>query len=740
MAYLRLKPLEHDVVHEGQMRSTKGGHRLRYRLVRTLPLLLFVPLVLFLLPDPASPVTGPSPRTLPDSLRLELPRRAAAKDLTEAVGRGVLAPAVAHAAAGGSVEALLILAGEDALAKATAKAPATTGRTRAVLGATRAAYASQKTRLLGRLGGITVLRDYETLPIVFVRFSGAAAVLRASNDPEIVGIAENERREKTLAQSLPLIGQPSAAAGGNDGAGIGVAILDTGVDFTDPAFGSCTSPNTPAVCRVVVAEDTAPNDGQRDDDGHGTNVSAIVGGVAPGSDLLVFDVFDGNGAFDSDILQAIDSSIANQATFNVRAINLSLGTPEDFRTSPCGGGTNPYVSAFANARAVRITPVVAAGNDAAAFGGFTNGIGAPSCTPGAISVGAVYDGDNGSLDWIDCVDSTTAGDQITCFSQSASILTLLAPGALIVGAGIEQGGTSQASPHVAGAVAVLAEAAPGQSVDAITTAIANSGPSILDARNGVTKHRFDLPAAVAAILAAPSPSPSPSPSPTQGTCTIVGTGAGEVLQGTPGDDFMCGNGGDDYLVPGDGNDTVQGGAGFDFVSYENAAGSVTVNLRAGTGTGFGTDELSQIEGVVGGPFADVITGSAESNDILGFGGDDQLSGSGGFDYLRFDFSASGIEVDLAQGFSAGEGTDVVTGFEGIVGSAGADSLSGKRGTNEIFGLRGGDEIAGLGGDDDLFGQGGGDVLLGGRGNDDLIGGPGGDTCVQGAGTGIARSC
>jgi uncharacterized protein (TIGR03437 family) len=51
-----------------------------------------------------------------------------------------------------------------------------------------------------------------------------------------------------------------------------------------------------------------------------------------------------------------------------------------------------------------------------------------------------------------CTDATTAADQITCFSQVWNNPMVLAPGALIVAAGIEQGGTSQASPHVAGAV------------------------------------------------------------------------------------------------------------------------------------------------------------------------------------------------------------------------------------------------------------------------------------------------
>jgi Ca2+-binding RTX toxin-like protein len=707
---------------------------MRSRLVRSLPLLGVVPLVLFLLPSAASPSGGP--RAIPESLRTPLLRHAPFTDLDQAVRGGVVARELASAT--GPLEGFLILDADATLAAAVAAAPSAKGRAVSVLGVTRAAYGAQKDRVLGRLRGVTVLQDYDALPMAFVRFSGAAAALAASNDPEVSGVAADQRREATLAQSLPLIRQPTAAASGFTGVGTSVAVLDSGVDFTRSAFGSCTSPGVPAGCRVVFAMDTAPNDGVLDDAIlHGTNVAGIVAGVAPGASLLAYDVFTGDSALDSDIVQAINSAISNQATFNVRAMNLSLGEPKDFRTSLCDGLSNPYVTAFANARAVRITPVVAAGNDASAIGKFTDGIGAPACTPGAVSVGAVYDSDTGFADFGDCFDATTTADQIPCFSQSASILTVLAPGSLITAAGITQEGTSQASPHVAGAVAVLAAAAPAQTVDAITSAIANSGPSILDSRNGVTKHRFDLPDAVAAIQGAPSPSPTPTPTP--GACTIVGTNSGEVLQGTSGDDVICGNGGGDYLISGGGNDVAIGGGGFDFVSFEDVDGPVVVDLGAGTATGAATATLQSIEGVVGSAFDDTLSGDAASNDILGLGGDDAMFGSGGFDYLRFDF-ASGVTVDLSAGLATGEGDDSFSGFEAIVGSRGGDSLTGRRGANEIFGLRGADDIAGLGGPDDLFGQGGADLLLGGGGNDDLFGGPGNDTCIQGPGTGLRRSC
>ncbi len=93
------------------------------------------------------------------------------------------------------------------------------------------------------------------------------------------------------------------------GAGTSVAVLDTGVDYTLAAFGTCTAPGAPAgTCKVAYAQDFAPDDSILDDvDGHGTNVSGIVVGVAPDTKILGLDVFSTDGsAYYSDILSALD--------------------------------------------------------------------------------------------------------------------------------------------------------------------------------------------------------------------------------------------------------------------------------------------------------------------------------------------------------------------------------------------------------------------------------------------------
>jgi subtilisin family serine protease len=250
---------------------------------------------------------------------------------------------------------------------------------------------------------------------------------------------------------------------------------------------------------VVEVRDFAKDDGALDDNGHGTNVAGIVRAVAPDTRILAFDVFDGDQWTEPAIDAAIDEVMHRKAEgLNVVAMNLSLGVLLSASRTACtdglGGGPNAFAALFAQARAAGIIPVVAAGNDAP----LAEGIGFPACTQGAISVGAVYDADSGLQPGNWCLDPTTRADAITCFSQRGPNLTLFAPGAVIDAAGVEESGTSQASPHVAGAVAVLAAARPGVSAAEIEAALASTGPLV---PGGGGKHRLDVEAAVARVRA-----------------------------------------------------------------------------------------------------------------------------------------------------------------------------------------------------------------------------------------------
>jgi hypothetical protein len=137
--------------------------------------------------------------------------------------------------------------------------------------------------------------------------------------------------------------------------------------------------------------------------------------------------------------------------------------------------------------------VASSGNNA-----YINGISNPACTPGVVSVGSVYDANwSGPYTWSSgCTDSSTGADKIPCSSNSASFLTMLAPGAFITAAGIQMAGTSQAAPHVAGAVAVLRAAFPTDTSDQIVARLTASGVQVTDPRNGISKPRLNLSAAI----------------------------------------------------------------------------------------------------------------------------------------------------------------------------------------------------------------------------------------------------
>lgn len=328
------------------------------------------------------------------------------------------------------------------------------------------------------------LRDYSHLPLSFHRFRSRKALEKLLAQPEVRAAYPNTAHATKTAQSLPLIGQTATASAGVTGGGTTVAVIDTAIEIANPAFGGCTAPGQPASCRIVARQMFGSGSTTAS---HGTNVAAIVAAVAPGAKIAALDVFSGSSAFSADIFEAINWSIANRSAYNIVALNMSLGDGVRHKTS-CGPGT-AYYQAVSNALAAGIAVVAASGNE-----GFADGLGSPACTVGVTSVGAVYDANVGGITWGGglCTDTSSAADRITCFSNSANFLTLLAPGALISAGGYTMGGTSQASPHVAGALAVLAAEYPGESTGQRINRLIATGQAISDARNGLVKPRLNL--------------------------------------------------------------------------------------------------------------------------------------------------------------------------------------------------------------------------------------------------------
>lgn len=342
---------------------------------------------------------------------------------------------------------------------------------------------------------VQVQRDYVNLPLSAVQVSSSAGLQALLSQPGVAGVYENRVYHPTLQQSLPLIHQQQTQRLGYTGAGTMVAVLDTGANYTKDAFGNCTAPGVPASCKVAVAMDFGGDDFSLDDDSHGTNVSAIVLGVAPDTRIAALDVMlrrtgGANDAADTEILAAIDWCISHRQQYNIVAMNMSFGDGSEQKQKITEG---PLVVAFAQARAINIVPVVAAGNDRN-----IRGLAYPAAIHGALTAGAVYDAEAGSQSWgrpLTCTDATTVPDQVACFSNSADYLDLLAPGPSTTAAGITMGGTSQAAPHVAGAVAVLRSIVPQAQPDTLRQLLRDSGVPVTDPKSGYTTPRLNLEAA-----------------------------------------------------------------------------------------------------------------------------------------------------------------------------------------------------------------------------------------------------
>jgi hypothetical protein len=267
-----------------------------------------------------------------------------------------------------------------------------------------------------------------------------------------------------LQESVQQVGAPQFwQRRGVRGSGVVVAVLDSGIDYTHPAFGGGFGPGN----KVLGGRDFINNDGDpMDDHGHGTHVAGIIAadgggltGVAPDASLLAYKVLDNAGSGrDSGILAALEE-VARQ---HPDVVNMSLGRP--------AVADDPVVRAIETASGTGILFCVAAGNS----GRFLD-IGSPGNTPSAITVGAVDR--TGRL-----APFSTRGPVVPTGEIKPEIA---APGVSIVSARNGGGtrtasGTSMAAPHVAGVAALLRAAHPEWSFTRLRSAIIN-GARPLDA-------------------------------------------------------------------------------------------------------------------------------------------------------------------------------------------------------------------------------------------------------------------
>jgi RTX calcium-binding nonapeptide repeat (4 copies)/WD40-like Beta Propeller Repeat len=208
---------------------------------------------------------------------------------------------------------------------------------------------------------------------------------------------------------------------------------------------------------------------------------------------------------------------------------------------------------------------------------------------------------------------------------------------------------------------------------------------------------------------------------TSGDDVICGRAGNDVIKGKGGDDVLYGEGGDDTLIGGNGADAMDGGADTDTLDYSKSAAGVTVDLSTGNGSGGEADGdvFAGIEGVVGSPFDDTLTGGAGDDRFQGLAGADTIDGGDGTDVASYELSPADVKVNLSNGIiKDGDAQgDVLWGIENLTGSAFGDTLTGEDNPNVLTGLDGDDDLSGKGGDDTLLGQGGTDTFDGGAGTD-----------------------
>jgi len=218
------------------------------------------------------------------------------------------------------------------------------------------------------------------------------------------------------------------------GKGMTVAILDTGCDLTHPDLKERIIGG-----RNFTNDDNGSEDVYRDYNGHGTHVAGTIAatqnqqgvvGVAPEANLLIVKVLDKNGSGQYEwIINGINYAIEQK----VDIISMSLGGPED---------VSELHEAIQKAVENHILVVCAAGNEGDGQDA-TNEFDYPGSYNEVISVGAI------NLD-----------RRISDFSNSNNEVDLVAPGETILstyldGKYAKLSGTSMATPHVSGALALI---------------------------------------------------------------------------------------------------------------------------------------------------------------------------------------------------------------------------------------------------------------------------------------------
>lgn len=386
--------------------------------------------------------------------------------------------------------------------------------------AQEAAIGIVQEKLAASLEGVSYAEAIAGLPLTVMEVNASQLEQLASSEL-VDSVQEDELSEPFLPQSIPLIEADKAFNAGHTGSGQVVAVLDTGVDGSNPmlsgkvvsqaCFSTTSSANggSQSLCPGGQASATGGNSGADCSNsisgcGHGTHVAGIaagnglgMSGVARGANVIAIKVFSRFNAqsacgtspapcalsYTSDQIKGLQRVKALAGSFTIASANMSLGGGKF--SSPCD--TDSRKTIIDQLRALKIATIIASGNN-----GFSDGIGKPACISSAIAVG-----------------STTKSDALSGFSNSHAMVDLLAPGSSITSARSGGGttvksGTSMATPHVAGAFALHRSKHPGDSVTTVLNKLKAEGKPVTG--RGITKRRIDLGYLAGPIVTLPVPS------------------------------------------------------------------------------------------------------------------------------------------------------------------------------------------------------------------------------------------
>jgi serine protease AprX len=344
--------------------------------------------------------------------------------------------------------------------------------------------------LVSRFDGRTT-GEVRLINSLSARMSAGEAVRLAQQDG-IRAVSLNSVVKKTALPDYKLLltsfnesaQSPTSWSDGYTGEGVGVAVVDTGIQGDLPDFRESEKDSASRVIGSAVTNPYATTAG--DSFGHGTHVAGIIAGnstnrpatdplrgkyagVAPNANLISVKVSDEDGESTLlDVIYGLQFIVDYKGTYNIRVANLSLESTvaESYKTDPLDAAVE---SAWLNG----IVVVAAAGNrgtdpDAVSY--------APGNDPYAISVGGVDDaGTKGTVDdvladWssrgstqdgFEKPEINAPGAHIVSNLSPNSDFSSMCPSCIVSGQYIRAGGTSMAAPVVAGAVANLLQKRPG---------------------------------------------------------------------------------------------------------------------------------------------------------------------------------------------------------------------------------------------------------------------------------------